>query len=166
MNAQDCIISTVTRKRLEAQGYYGFTDSELNDFKFGIRFAYYLCGLLVILGLLLTNLRILVIAMIIAFFGSLPPYHPFDYLYNYVIRHFVNKPKIPARSNQGRFACGIATVWLGGTIYLFYNDLNFWGYIAGGILVSIATLVSTMDICVPSMIYNFLFKNKKGSVHL
>lgn len=161
MKNQDCLITPTRRKRLESQGYIGFTDAELNNFKFGIRFAYYLCGSLVILGLLLTNLKILSVAMIIAFFGSLPPYHPFDYLYNYVIRHLINKPKMPPRANQGRFACGIATVWLTGTIYLFYIGLNTWGYIAGGILVSIATLVSTMDICIPSMIYNFLFKKKK-----
>ena len=160
MKNQDCIITPTRRKRLETQGYNGFTDSELNDFKFGIRFAYYLCGSLVVLGLLLTNSEILAAAMIIAFFGSLPPYHPFDYLYNYVIRHLINKPKMPARPNQGRFACGIATVWLGGVIYLFYVGLNVLGYIAGGILVSIATLVSTMDICIPSIIYNFLFKKK------
>ncbi len=158
MKNEDCILTPTRRKRFETQGYHGFSDTELNDFKFGIRFAYYLCGSLVVLGLLLTNLKILAVAMIIAFFGSLPPYHPFDYLYNYVIRHLINKPKIPARSNQGRFACGIATVWLGGTIYFFYVGLNVLGYIAGGILVSIATLVSTMDICLPSIIYNLMFK--------
>lgn len=160
MKNHNYIITPVRRKRLEAQGYNGFTDSELNDFKFGIRFAYYICGLLVILGLLLTNLEILTVAMIIAFLGTMPPYHPFDYMYNYVIRHLINKPKMPPRSDQGRFACGIATVWLGGIIYLFYVGLNVWGYIAGGILVSISTLVSTMDICIPSMIYNFFLKKK------
>ncbi len=160
MNNQNCIITPARRKRLEAQGYNGFTDAELNDFKFGIRFAYYLCGSTVVLGLLLTNIKILAVAMTIAFFGSLPPYHPFDYLYNYLIRRLINKPKLPHRSNQGRFACGIAAVWLSGVIYLFYVGLNLWGYIAGGILVSIATLVSTTDICIPSIIYNFLFRGR------
>ncbi len=160
MNEQDCIISPTRRKRLEAQGYNGFTDVELNDYKFGIRFAYYSCGSLVVLGLLLTNIKILALAMTIAFFGTLPPYHPFDYLYNYVVRHLINKPKMPPRSNQGRFACGIATAWLSGVIYLFYVGLTLCGYIAGGILVSVATLVSAMDICIPSIIYNFMFKRK------
>ncbi|MDZ7647810.1 MAG: DUF4395 family protein [Cytophagales bacterium] len=63
---------------------------------------------------------------------------------------------MPPRSNQGRFACGIATVWLGATLYLFYIDLNFWAHFAGWILVSVAAMVSTMDICIPSMIYNFI----------
>jgi len=157
MKNQGFIISSTRRKRLETQGYVGFSDAELNDFSFGIRFAYYLCGSLVALGLVLSNLTILTVATIIAFFGTLPPYHPFDYLYNYVIRHLIKKPKMRPRSNQGRFACGIATVWLAGTIFLFYTGLPVLGYIAGGILVTIATLVSTMDICIPSMIYNFLF---------
>ncbi|HLF34981.1 MAG TPA: DUF4395 family protein [Cyclobacteriaceae bacterium] len=160
MNNQDCIFSPIRRKRLEIQGYIGFTDSELNDFKSGFRFAYYLCGSLVALGLLLTNLKILGAVMFIAFLGTLPPYHPFDYFYNYVIRHLINRPKMPPRSNQGRFACGIATIWLGGVIFLFEMDFNVWGYIAGGILVSIAALVSTMDICIPSRVYNLLFKRR------
>jgi len=160
MKNQDCILDPIRRKRFETQGYHGFTDAELNDYKIGIRFAYYGCASLVVIGLLFTNLQILTVAMVVAFFGMLPPYHPLDYFYNYVIRHFINKPKTPQRSNQGRFACGIATVWLAGVIYLFYIGLSTLGYIAGFILVSVATLVSTTDICIPSMIYNFLFKVK------
>jgi hypothetical protein len=164
MKNKNFSISLARRKRFETQGYNWFTDSEFNDVKFGIRFPYYLCGSLVVLGLSLTNLKILGAVMTIAFFGMLPPYHPFDYVYNYVVRHLINKSKTPPRPNQGRFACGIATVWLGGVIYLFYIGHNIWGYLAGCILVSITTLVSTTDICIPSMIYNFLFRRRgKGA---
>jgi len=99
--------------------------------------------------------------MIIAFFGALLPPHPFDYVYNFVIRHLINKPKIPKRTNQTRFACSIATVWLCGTTLLFNYGLTVWGYIAGAIIASVATLVATTDICIPSIIYNFLFKKEK-----
>jgi hypothetical protein len=157
---QDCILTPTARKRLETQGYIGLSDAELRAFAPGIRFAYYACGSLVVLGLLLTNVEILAVAMLIAFLGSFPPRHPFDYLYNYGVRLLMNKPKIPPRSNQGRFACSIATVWLGGIIYCFYSGLIVTGYIAGGILVAIAALVSTTDICIPSLIYNFLFKQR------
>lgn len=156
------MITEIRKKRLEAQGYCEFTLRELDDFKFGIRFAYYLCDSIVILGLLLASKEILTAMMIIAFFGTFPPYHPFDYLYNYGIRHLIGKPKMPPRSNQGRFACGIASVWLGGTIYLLHLDLNLWAYIAGASLVAVATLVSTLDICIPSMIYNFFFKKSSS----
>lgn len=128
----DCIISPHRRKRFETQGYNGFTDAELNDFKFGIRFAYYLCGSLVVLGLVTANTKVLSAAMLVALFGTLPPYHPFDYLYNYVIRHLIHKPKMPPRSNQGRFACGIATVWLGGVLYLFTTTSIFGDTLLAG----------------------------------
>lgn len=164
MNEEINILSPITKKRLGVQGYSCYSDKEINDYKYGIRFAYYLCDSLVILGLILTNLWILSTAMIIAFMGWLLPKHPFDYLYNYAIRRMINKPEIPTRTKQVRFACGIAAVWLCGTIILFQYGLDFWGYLAGGLLVSVATLVATTDICIPSMIYNVLFVNQTDQV--
>ena len=160
MGDQHCTLSPVTRRRLEAQGYLGFTDAQLNDFKFGIRFAYYLCGLLVLTGLIFSRIEILLIAMVVAFLAIMPPYHPFDYLYNYGVRQVLNKPKLPPRANQGRFACGIATVWVGGIILLMTNNLEVWAYVAGAILLCVAALVSVLDICIPSLVYNFLFRRQ------
>ena len=153
--------SLVTRKRLETQGYHGFSDQELAIHRFGIRFAYGLCTTLIIIGLILANIPVLIIAMLVAFFGIFPPYHPFDYLYNYLVRHLIKKPKLPPRSNQGRFACGIASVWIASIIYFFYIGLNLWAYILGVVLLIIAILVTTTDFCIPSIIYNFLFKKRK-----
>lgn len=161
MGTQECVISPVRKKRLEKQGYTSFTDAELYDLKFGIRLAYYACGSIVILGLLLTDTRILGVSLALAFFGMFPPYHPVDYLYNYAIRHWLNKPKLPPRPPQGRFACIIATIFLGIIIYLLMSGFLIGGYILGGALVASAVLVSTMDICIPSMIYNRLFGRSK-----
>lgn len=163
MDKKNYVLSQTTKKRFIIQGYNCYSDKELIDYRFGIRFAYYLCDALMIIGLLLTNLWILASIMTIAFLGAVLPFHPFDYLYNYFLRHLINKPPIPPRPNQTRFACGIASVWLGGIIFLFYSGLNLWAYIAGGTIVSIATLVATTDICIPSIIYNFLFKIKYQS---
>ena len=153
---------TSLRSRLETQGYRGYCDADLDGFKPGIRFAYYACISLVILGLLLTNITILGAAFLIALIGSFPPRHPFDYIYNAAIRHWLGKPEMPLRSKQSRFACRIATVWLGVTIYLFYSGLDMWGYILGIGLVIVGLLVATADICIPSIIYNFLFERQKN----
>ncbi|MCH8012247.1 MAG: DUF4395 family protein [Candidatus Marinimicrobia bacterium] len=72
----------------------------------------------------------------------------------------LNKPKLPRRSKQLKFACIVATIWLATIIYLFYTDLAVAGYMSGGVLFSIAFLVSTTDFCIPSLVYNFLFKYK------
>ena len=161
MEDNNSILSPATKKRLVIQGCNCYSEKELNDYKYGISFAYYLCDSLMILGLLLTNLWILAIIMTIAFFGALLPHHPFDYLYNYAIRYIINKTQIPTRTKQVKFACGIATFWLSGTILLFHYGLNTWGYIAGAIIVSVATLVAKTDICIPSMIYNALFEREQ-----
>lgn len=155
---KQCIISPLRRKRFQVQGYDKFSDSELYDYRLGLRLAYFLCGSLVLLGMIFENLWILAAAFIIAFFGSILLRHPFDYLYNYALRHLIHKPVLPFRTVQGRFACGIATVWTALIIYSFYSGHIILGFIAGGVLIILALLVSVFDICVPSMIYNFLFK--------
>jgi hypothetical protein len=153
-------ISPVRKQRLIIQGY-NLTDEQLNDYKTGIRFAYALCATLVITGLVLNNITILIIAAMVAFGGAFPPYHPFDYLYNYGFRFLLNKPKTPPRTAQGRFACGIASVWLTVTIFLLYNDHLIAAYILGAILVTLAVMVTTTDICIPSMVYNYFFRKEK-----
>jgi len=39
MENHNQLISPVRRKILEVQGYTGYTDAQLNDYKYGIRFA-------------------------------------------------------------------------------------------------------------------------------
>jgi len=97
---------------------------------------------------------------VVAFLGVILPYHPFDYIYNHLLRGMLGKPKLPPRSKQLKFACVVATLWLIVTTYLFYAGLATAGYVVGGLLVSVAFIVSTTDFCIPSMIYNFIFKVK------
>src|SRR4051812_44463478 len=112
MHDRHCMLSATSRKRLCIQGYSNYSDKELKDYRFGIRFAYALCGAIVFIGLLFNNMFLLAGATVVALLGTLPPYHPFDYLYNHLLRYLFKKPLIPPRPVQGRFACAIATKWL------------------------------------------------------
>lgn len=96
----------------------------------------------------------------VALGGVLLPYHPFDYIYNPLMSKFINKAKVPPRSKQFKFACIIATTGLAITAFLFYSGFTTAAYILGFALLSVAVTVSTTDFCIPSMIYNFLFKVK------
>ncbi len=148
--------------RIRTQGYGNcFADEEISKHAVGNRFAYQMCTLLFLTGLILTNIPILTISAVIALMAVILPYHPFDYLFNYSIRHLFNRPKLPKRTVQSKFACGIAAIWLSIIIYLFYIEYFLWGYFLGGILFIIALLVSTLDFCIPSIIYNSLFLKKK-----
>ena len=74
----------------------------------------------------------------------------------------MNKPKLLARSNQLKFACTIATAWLVTVVYLMSINSITAGLVMAGALVAIAALPSTIDLCVPSVIYNVLFKKKEN----
>lgn len=155
-------ISPTCRIRLHTQGYGAYTDAELAGFRFGIRFAYGLCATLFATGVIFGSPVMLIIAASFALLGTLPPYHPFDYLYNYVVRHWIGRPKLPPRPNQGRFACGIAAVWVSITIYLLLNNDLVAVYIMSAVLLTVAFLVTVLDYCIPSMIYNFFFVKRQN----
>jgi len=153
-------ISPVCKKRLQVQGYDKYTDNELNDFKYGIRFAYAMCITVVATGLYFQSVYVLAFAALVAFAAVFPPYHPFDYLYNYGVRYLLKKPVLPHRTSQGRFACGIATVWLGATLYFLVINNMIAFYLFGCSLIAVGALVAFLDICIPSMIYNAFFKKR------
>ena len=160
MTTKDKLISATRINRLKAQGYFQYSDDEVSSFAFGNRFALVLCSTFLAIGVATANIPILLAMTLVAFFGIILPYHPFDYIYNHLLRGFLNKPELPPRSKQLKFACIIATLWLIVTISLFYMGLATAGYVSGGMLFSVAFLVSTTDFCIPSTIYNAIFKVK------
>ena len=152
---------TVNRiKRIREQGYSCQSEQEISELAFGNRFAYQLCTSLLIVGVAFANIPILSTMMIIAFFSVLLPNHPFDYIYNYILSDWMKLPKLPQRSIQLKFSCSIATIWIGSTIYLFHSNLMLQGYITGGVFIGVATILSTTDICIPSIIFNKIFIKK------
>jgi hypothetical protein len=144
---------------IKAQGYFHLPDAEIAALAFGNRFAYILCGSILAIGVALAHIPTLLVATIIAFATIILPYHPFDYIYNHLLRGILSKPQLPPRSKQLKFACTIATLWLLAIISLFYTGFTVAGYILGGMLVSVALVLVTTDFCIPSAIYNFIFKN-------
>jgi len=147
-------LNSARLNRLRAQGYTCQRDEELTDLAFGNRFACGFCSTLLFLGVIMANIPLLALLMLIAFMCIVLPYHPFDYVYNHLLSHRMSRPQLPPRSKQFKFACMLATSWIGATIYLFLSGLLLSAYILGGMLIFSALLVSTTDICIPSIIYN------------
>jgi hypothetical protein len=160
MTTNHQLLSTTRINFLKAQGYCNHSDTEISELAFGNRFAYIVCGSIVAVAVATAHVPTLIAMMVVAFFGIILPYHPFDYIYNYALRGMLNKPKLPPRSKQLKFACVIATLWLIATTYLFYSGLTIAGYVLGGLLVAVAFIVSATDFCIPSMIYNYIFRVK------
>ena len=150
-------LPATTRRRLNVQGFSDVDDETLAEVAPWPRMAFGMCALLAGAGTALASPTILWVLTLIAALAALFPVHPFDLIYNYGIRYLRNTGPLPKRRAQSRFACGVGAVWLVATALAFQSGAPIAGYILGGALTGIAVLVSTTDICIPSMIYNALF---------
>lgn len=150
-------ISSVVRKRLEAQGFCNLDDSTLDKLAPWMRWSPALCTVVMAAGTALNSPVILWSLAATAFLGTLLPFHPFDLLYNYGMRFLTRTRPLPYHSAQRRFACAIAAVWLIGTGWAFQVGSTLVGYALGVPLILVAGLVSITHFCIPSLIYNTLF---------
>jgi hypothetical protein len=150
--------SNSVRRRLEAQGFSGLDDAAIEEVGPWLRWSPVLCTIFMMAGVTLQSPAILWGLAAIAFLGALLPFHPFDLLYNHGARHLTGTRLLPHHGPQRRFACGMASVWLVAIGGAFHAGANTLGYALGIPLILVAGLVSVTHICIPSMIYNALFR--------
>jgi len=146
-----------TRRLLEIQGFDAVDVLELAPVAPWLRLAFGLCGLLGGVGTLLASPTILLVLALIAALAAASPVHPFDLIYNYGIRHFTGTGPLPKRGAPTRFGCGMGAVLVLVTAWAFSAGHQVAGYALGGALTFVVLLVSTTDICIPSMIYRSIF---------
>lgn len=152
-----CKISEARLRRLDVQGFDEVEEERLAEAGPWLQMAFGLCATLALVGTLTASSMLLGVLAAIAFTASLSPVHPFDLLYNHGVRHLRGTGPLPRRGAPVRFACGVGSPWLLATIAAFESSAAGLGYALGAGLVASATLVSTTDICIPSMIYRAIF---------
>lgn len=150
-------LSPTIRRRLEIQGFVGLDDARLAEAEPWLRFSPALCTAVMALGTALASAPILWALALIAVLGATFPAHPFDLLYNHGVRRLTGTRPLPTNGPPRRFACGMAAVWLTGTGAAFAAGAPVIGYLLGGALTSVAVLVSTVHICIPSLVYRATF---------
>ena len=143
--------------RLDAQGYVHIPPGQLAALQPWLRWSPALCATFMATGTLFASPWVLWGLAPFAALGALMDRHPFDYVYNYGVRHLTGTEPLPPHGAPRRFACGIASVWLIGTGALFAADQTTAGYVLGGMLTAVALLVSVTHFCIPSLVYGTLF---------
>jgi hypothetical protein len=146
-----------TRRLLEIQGFDAVDVRELAPVAPWLRLAFGLCGLLGGVGTLLASPTILLVLALIAALAAASPVHPFDLIYNHGIRRFTGTGPLPKRGAPTRFGCGMGAVLVLVTAWAFSAGHQVAGYALGGALTFVVLLVSTTDICIPSLIYRSIF---------
>jgi hypothetical protein len=142
-----------TIRLLDIQGFDAIDRRELARVAPWLRLAFVLCALLGGAGTVLASPAILLVLAPIAAIAAASPVHPFDLIYNYGIRHFTGTGPLPRRGVPSRLGCGMGAVALLITAWAFSAGYAFVGYALGGVLTTVALLVGTTDICLPSIIY-------------
>jgi hypothetical protein len=150
------VIETV-RRRLAAQGYCDLDEAALREIGPWLRWSPALCTSAMAVGTALASPVILLGLALFAALGAVLNRHPFDYIYNGLIRRVTKTRPLPPHAAQRRFACGMAAVWLIGTALAFHSGARQLGYLLGGTLTAVALTVSATHFCIPSLIYNSLF---------
>ena len=150
-------LAPTTRRRLDIQGFERVDDRALAEVAPWLRLAFALCAVIAGVGTAMASPAILLLLVPIAGLAALVPIHPFDLIYNHGIRFITRTAPLPRRGAPSRFACGLGAVWLVATAWAFQAGRPLTGYALGGFLTGVAVLVSTTDICIPSLIYRFVF---------
>jgi hypothetical protein len=151
---------TLTPRRsrlLEIQGLENVDEQDLARFAPWLRLSFGLCALLGGLGTFLASPTILLALAPLAAQAAASPVHPFDLIYNYGIRRLTGTGPLPRRGVPSRFGCGVGAALLLVTAWAFSAGQVVAGYALGGTLTLVALLVSTTDICIPSIAYRSIF---------
>jgi hypothetical protein len=99
----------------------------------------------------------------IALLGAVFPVHPFDLLYNGIVRHLTGTRPLPHHGPRRRFACGMAAAWLTGTGLAFHQGAMTLGYALGGPLTVVAAIVAVTNFCLLSLVYNTVFRRRPAA---
>lgn len=143
-------------RRLDIQGYDSVPEDHLAEIVPWNRLAYGVCASLAIAGTALAAVPLLLAAAGLALWAALSPVHPVDHLYNHGIRRLTGTRPLPPRGAPSRAACGLGAAWLLATAAAFALSAPTAGYILGAVPATLATIVATTDLCIPSMIFRRL----------
>jgi hypothetical protein len=150
------------RKRLEMQGFFGLSDTEVIQFNYWLRLAPAICLAWTAVGVYFASPVILGLLVPFALLGGLNDGHPFDVFYNRGIRYLLGQPRLPVYGRPRRFACFMASASLATTAITFALGVDVVGYALGGLMVVMMSIMVTTGFCVPSKIYGKL--SGSGSV--
>jgi Domain of unknown function (DUF4395) len=140
------------RSNLTTQGYC-LSEPERRALAVGLRFSTGVCMSLVIVALVLES-PVFVFALCgIGAIASFAERHPFDHVWNHVVRHLVDGAVLPPSPRRRRDAFKVATAWLVSIGTLFAVGATTAAVVLGGLLVAACATVTAANLCLPSEMF-------------
>jgi len=143
---------TWMRSNLATQGYC-LSDAERRELSLALRFSTGLCLTLVVVALALESPAMIFALAGIGAIAGFSARHPFDHLWNRVVRHVVGGPALPFNPPRRRHAFKVATVWLVSVGALISTGATTAGLLFGGLLVAACGAVTVANLCIPSEVF-------------
>jgi hypothetical protein len=156
-------VASWSRDCLTMQGYGDLSDRERRGLWLGLRFSPALCFAGIALGTALAS-PVLLLAMAATALtgGFVTPKHPFDYVYDAALRPLLGGPSVPPSPAPRRFACQLATPWIAAIAVAFLADAAAIAWVLAVPLLVVAATVTTINWCLPSLIYGLLHGRQSG----
>jgi hypothetical protein len=142
---------------LTMQGYGDLSAEERRSLWLGLRFSPALCLTGIALGAALASPALLLAMAVTAGVGGfLTAKHPFDYVYDAVLRPLLGGPSVPPSPPPRRFACQLATPWITAIAVAFGVGAPTAAWVLAVPLLVVATVNTITNWCLPSLIYGLL----------
>jgi hypothetical protein len=152
-------VAVWTRGCLTMQGYGALSDGERRSLWLGLRFSPALCLTGIAVGVALASpALLLVMAGTAAVGGFLTAKHPFDHVYDAVLRPLLGGPSVPPSPPPRRFACQLATPWIAAIAVAFLADAAAIAWVLAVPMLVVAAAVTATNWCLPSFIYGLLHR--------
>jgi hypothetical protein len=140
---------TWMRSNLSTQGYC-ISDAERRELWLGLRFSTGLCLTLVVVALALQSSAMVFALAPIGLIAGFTPRHPFDHVWNHVVRHLTRAPVLPRNPTRRRHAFKLATAWLLLVGTLLAAGAVTVALVLGGLLAAACATVTATNLCLPS----------------
>lgn len=138
------------RRRLEAQGFLGLTDDELRVIGPWMRFTPVLNLTFTVMATALSSVPLLVGLAILMAAGAMMPVHPFDALYNGLVRRITRTQPLPKSGVRRRIVFVVGAAWLLLIAGTFLSGMSGVGYVLGGLMAVLIAPLATIHVCVLS----------------
>jgi hypothetical protein len=139
-----------TRHRLEVQGFLGLSDADLIDVGPWMRFTPSCNLALTLLGAATGSVWLLACLALIMAVGALAPAHPFDVLYNTLIRPVTGTRPLPRSGGRRKITFVVGALWLGATAALFATGYRSTAFVLGVLMALLILPLATVQVCVLS----------------
>lgn len=151
-------LGAYTRYCLNLQGYTPLSDAEKARIDLAQRFKPALCAILVLIGLFTASVPVVLVGVVLGYWGAFFSGHPFDLLYDRAIRPLLGGPSLGPDPAPRRFACGmVATLLLIGAIS-WLAGADVLGFVFVGLVALAGITLVVADFCVGSFTYWLLTK--------